>query len=94
MDSDDDYPDDWIVRVYSYSGLGYTYARGSHEEMQLKAAELIERRQKRGCEVVKIHDHKWEVLEPEDSVMVSDEHGYITIRHCTQVSRAVLHGQA
>lgn len=84
--------DDWIIRVYTFSGLSYTYMRGSFDEMRNRVDDLIRLREERGCEVVQLSDYKWEVQEPEDSMLVSDLCGYICLKHCSEVSSAILRG--
>lgn len=86
--------DDWIIRVYTFSGLSYTYMRGTLNEMRYRVDDLIKLRQKRGCEVVQLSEHKWEVQEPEDSVLVSDACGYICLKHSSEVSPEILRGYA
>ena len=74
----------YIVQFHSYCGMeGIPREHDERAEARADVASVIRARRRAGYYVVTLDDHRWEVCEPEDSAMVADDCGVLSLTRQT-----------
>lgn len=73
-------PAEFRLVNYAYCGMPIPIKQGDKEDVRTAAAHYLRRLRREGFPVVVIErGEEWEVQEPEDSVLVPDECGLLTL---------------
>lgn len=69
------------VKMIAYCGLVVPLLRrANYEDARAEVAERLRSARKSGRVCVKTKPDTWEILSPDDAVMVSDDEGYLVMR--------------
>lgn len=63
----------------AYCGMNVPLGAGDIETMRAKAARILRRRRNAGFPCTKLGDGQWEIMEPEDCMMIPDQSGVMIL---------------
>lgn len=67
------------LRFNAYCGMSWQIASGTLIDCRNAAAKILRKRKKNGHPIVKLKENKWEVQEPENSILVPDTAGVLVL---------------